>query len=128
MAGHDAPGVTGRSRTHDRPERQERRDYRAEAPRGEFQRPESTPRRERRREEPAVVAEDAAALPAFLMAPVRPVAATTPIEPEQPAVVETAAEEAPAAKPRRRRRPRFESAAAETGEGGTPSTDDTPTE
>lgn len=72
--------------------------------------------------------DEAAALPAFLMAPVRPAAAPAAPEPEQPPAVESTAEEAPAPKPRRRRRPRFESATAETGEGGATPSDDTPTE
>ncbi|MGH1574654.1 DUF4167 domain-containing protein [Methylobacterium sp. P31] len=82
------------------------------APRGEAVRQgEPAPRRERRREAaPAAVAEEPTGLPAFLMAPARPVAATEPAAAPEP---ETAAEEAPVAKPRRRRRPRFESVAEE---------------
>ena len=70
-----------------------------------------------------MIAEDPAGLPAFLMAPARPVAAAEPPAAQEP---EVASEEAPAAKPRRRRRPRFESV-AEEGEPRTAS-DDTATE
>ena len=111
--------------------RQERRpDSRTEAPRNEASRTESprqaeaVPRRERRREEVAAPAEETSGLPAFLMAPVRPVAATVPAEPQS---VETVADETPAPKARRRRRPRFEGAAAEEGEARLPGVD-TPTE
>ncbi|MDP4002201.1 DUF4167 domain-containing protein [Methylobacterium sp. NEAU K] len=115
-------------RQDDRPSR--RTEPRSEAaPRSETPRQaEPAPRRERRREAaPApAVAEDAAGLPAFLMAPARPVAATTPIEQPVAPAPEAAADEAPAAKPRRRRRPRFESV-AEEGEARTPA-EDAPTE
>ncbi|MCJ2126268.1 DUF4167 domain-containing protein [Methylobacterium sp. J-077] len=99
------------------------------APRSETPRQaEPAPRRERRREAVAapVTAEDPASLPAFLMAPTRPVAATTPVEQPSVPAVETAAEEAPV-KPRRRRRPRFDGIASEEGEARTPA-EDAPTE
>lgn len=96
------------------------------APRGDAVRQgEPAPRRERRREAaPVAVAEDPAGLPAFLMAPPRPVPAAEPPVSAEP---ETSADEAPVAKPRRRRRPRFESVAAEEGGAGT-STEDVPNE
>ncbi|MCJ2064030.1 DUF4167 domain-containing protein [Methylobacterium sp. J-088] len=86
-------------------------------------RSEAAPRRERRREVAPVVAEDPAGLPAFLMAPARPVAAAEPPTAPEP---EVSTEEAPAAKPRRRRRPRFEGVAEEGGPQT--SSDDTTTE
>ncbi|MBE7199021.1 MAG: DUF4167 domain-containing protein [Parafilimonas terrae] len=100
------------SRTETRPER---------APRSEAARQgEAAPRRERRREAaPVAVAEDPSGLPAFLMAPTRPVPAAEPPAAPEP---EVTAEEVPAAKPRRRRRPRFESV-AEEGEARAPSED-----
>lgn len=115
--------------------RSDERQPRRSEPRGEAvarsetpRQAEPAPRRERRREAaPApVTAEDPASLPAFLMTPPRPVAATTPVE--QPAVPapEAAAEEAPV-KPRRRRRPRFEGIAPEEGEARAPA-EDAPTE
>jgi hypothetical protein len=58
------------------------------------------------------------------MAPARPVAAAEPPVTSEP---EAAADESPVAKPRRRRRPRFESVAGEEGVGQAP-TDDTPIE
>jgi hypothetical protein len=95
------------------------------APRGEAVRQgEAAPRRERRREAaPVVEAEEPSGLPAFLMAPARPAPAAEPSTAPEP---EVSAEEAPAAKPRRRRRPRFESAAEEGG-ATTPAAD-VPTE
>lgn len=80
------------------------------APRSEAVRTEAAPRRERRREVAPVTAEDPSGLPAFLMAPARPVPAAEPPAASEP---EAVADEAPAAKPRRRRRPRFESVADE---------------
>jgi hypothetical protein len=99
---------TGRgdgSRTENRQDARPDRAPRSEAPR----QGDGAPRRERRRDAAPVVAEDPAALPAFLMAPARPAAsAETPVAPEPETTDET-----PAAKPRRRRRPRFESVADE---------------
>jgi hypothetical protein len=104
-----------------------RTDNRAErAPRGEGARSgEPAPRRERRREAAQpIAAEDPTGLPAFLMAPARPVA---PAEPPAESEPEVAADEAPVAKPRRRRRPRFESVAADDSPAGKPG-EDGPTE
>ncbi len=58
------------------------------------------------------------------MAPTRPVPAAEPPAVQEP---EAAAEEAPVAKPRRRRRPRFEGLVADEGGAGTPG-EDPPTE
>jgi hypothetical protein len=101
---------------------------RPDSPRQDFQRPSEGPsRRERRRDESARSApEEQSALPAFLVNPTRAPAPAEPT-PEAPAngglphaaeSVPEAAEEAPraAAKPRRRRRTRFEG--AEGAEGG----------
>ncbi|MHB2209373.1 DUF4167 domain-containing protein [Methylobacterium sp. CM6257] len=114
------PEVRPENRQEVRPEGRPER-----APRGEAVRQgEPTPRRERRREAaPAAIAEEPTGLPAFLMAPARPVA---PAEPPAAPEPEAAAEEAPVAKPRRRRRPRFESVAEEGG-GRSPA-EDAPTE
>ncbi|MCJ2070247.1 DUF4167 domain-containing protein [Methylobacterium sp. J-030] len=112
----DAMRSESRSETRQEP-RSEARPERA--PRSETARTESAPRRERRRDASPVAAEDPAGLPAFLMAPARPVPAAEPPVTSEP---ESAAEEAPATKPRRRRRPRFESVADE-GEARTPSED-----
>jgi hypothetical protein len=96
------------------------------APRGEAVRQgEPAPRRERRREAaPVAVAEDPAGLPAFLMTPPRPAPAAEPPVSAEP---DAAADDAPVAKPRRRRRPRFESVAAEEGGAGS-AADDVPNE
>lgn len=115
--------------------RSDERQPRRSEPRGEAvarsetpRQAEPAPRRERRREAaPApVTAEDPASLPAFLMTPPRPVAATTPVEQPTAPAPEAAAEEAPV-KPRRRRRPRFEGIAPEEGEARAPA-EDAPTE
>ena len=91
---------------------------RAEAP----VRPDSPApaRRERRREEPRAVAEDAAGLPAFLMTPPRlPAASEAPAVEAQPSSQPpTDGDEAPAPKVRRRRRPRFEGIETEGGAEG----------
>jgi hypothetical protein len=70
-----------------------------------------------------VEAEEPTGLPAFLMAPVRPAQTAEPVAAPEP---EATSEDAPAAKPRRRRRPRFEGT---TDEGGAPTpAADVPTE
>ncbi|SDM74933.1 protein of unknown function [Methylobacterium phyllostachyos] len=117
-------GDAARAETRSEPRSESRQEPRTEVRQERAPRSETAPRRERRREAaPVAAAEDPAGLPAFLMAPARP--APAPVE--APAIPEpdAVAEEVPA-KPRRRRRPRFESV-AEEGETRTP-TEDAPTE